>query len=99
MPISNVLCAYFALILSLNFTSDLTAHPFIAVIGPSIQPTQQQPIVQLVQGFEPFTGRVTRNRVRIRVGADLNSSIVRELAHSALISVIGEENNFYLIKT
>lgn len=47
---------------------------------------------------EPFTGRITRNRVRMRAGADLNSPILRELTEGTLVGVVSEEDTFYAIK-
>lgn len=89
----KVLFLSFTLLVGL--TDSASAH-----ISPSAAPTPV-PIVQpppMKPFMEPFTGRVTRNRVRIRVGADLNSPIVREVDHSTLLSVVGEDNGFYAIK-
>lgn len=48
--------------------------------------------------FEPFTGRIRRNKVRMRIQADVNSPIVSELPQSALIAVVGEQDDFYAVR-
>lgn len=48
--------------------------------------------------FEPFTGCIRRNKVRMRIGADVNSSIVSELSQGVLLSVVGEQDDFYAVR-
>lgn len=48
--------------------------------------------------FDPFTGRISRNRVRMRSGPDLNSPILRELEQGNLVEIVGEQEGFYAIK-
>lgn len=48
--------------------------------------------------FEPFTGRIRRNKVRMRIGADVHSNIVSELPQGSLIAVVGEQDDFYAVR-
>lgn len=47
---------------------------------------------------EAFTGRVTRDRVRVRLHPNLESPIFRELNRNDLIVVVGQQDDFYAIK-
>lgn len=47
---------------------------------------------------DTFTGKVTRNRVRMRTSADLGSPVLKELAQGELVGVLGEEDVFYAVK-
>ena len=49
--------------------------------------------------FEPFTGRVLGNKVRMRTKADLDSNIIRQYNKNDLVLVIGEEDEFYAVET
>lgn len=48
--------------------------------------------------FSSFTGKVNRNRVRMRTDATLESSIVRELDRGEFLVVVGETGEFYEIQ-
>ena len=45
-----------------------------------------------------FTGRVTRDRVRLRLNSSTDSPIIRELNRGDMFLVTGEEDDFYAIK-
>ncbi len=45
-----------------------------------------------------FTGRVTKNKVRMRVQPNLDAKILKELAKDDLVVVVGESEDFYAIK-
>ncbi|MBB63749.1 MAG: hypothetical protein CMO81_01660 [Waddliaceae bacterium] len=47
--------------------------------------------------FKEFTGRVTRNRVRLRSGSSLESKVVQEMGRDDLLIVQGEQDDFYEI--
>lgn len=53
---------------------------------------------QTQEAFTPFTGKTTRNKVRLRAGADLNSPIVRELEKGTLLGIVGQDDLFYSVK-
>jgi hypothetical protein len=48
--------------------------------------------------FSAFTGKVKGKKVRLRLKADIESQIIRELAHNDLLSVVGEHGDFYAIE-
>jgi hypothetical protein len=48
--------------------------------------------------FNAFTGKVIGKHVRLRVGADLESQIVREMGKNDLIVVTGENGEFYQVE-
>lgn len=51
-----------------------------------------------VHAFEPFTGKITANKVRLRSGPDLESKIIQELNKDELLIVTGEQNGFYAVE-
>lgn len=48
--------------------------------------------------FKAFTGKVTRNKVRLRVQPTLDGAIVRELNKGDLAVVVGETEDYYAIQ-
>lgn len=48
--------------------------------------------------ISPFTGRVTKNKVRMRVQPNLDAKILKELSKDELVVVVGESDDFYAIK-
>jgi hypothetical protein len=60
----------------------------------------EKPVAQVKPAapFRPFTGKVKGKKVRLRLNADLESSVVKELNKSDLISVVGETGNFWAVE-
>lgn len=50
------------------------------------------------QPFEPFTGKVSRNKVRLRLTPDLEGKVVNEVQKDQLLIVVGESEDFYMIQ-
>lgn len=48
--------------------------------------------------FTPFTGKVAKNKVRMRTGPNLDAAIIRELNKGELVIVLGESDEFYAIQ-
>ncbi|MBI3508328.1 MAG: hypothetical protein HY069_01645 [Chlamydiia bacterium] len=48
--------------------------------------------------FKPFTGKVTANKVRIRVKPDLESHILRQIDKNELLLVVSDAGDFYGIE-
>ncbi len=73
-----------ATLLSLNagLVADATAPPVAA-------PTQA--------AFQPFTGRVTGQRVRLRAGYEGDSAIIKEVNRGDLLIIEGEKHDFYAV--
>jgi hypothetical protein len=51
-----------------------------------------------VNPFTPFTGKVSKSKVRMRLGASLDSAIIRELNKGDLLVVSGETDEFYAVQ-
>lgn len=47
--------------------------------------------------LEPFAGRITGSKVRLRTHPNLEGHVVREIAPGELFAVMGEENDFYAV--
>lgn len=48
--------------------------------------------------FHAFTGKVTKNRVRLRQQPNLDGPILRELKQNDLLIVVGETDDFYAVQ-
>lgn len=48
--------------------------------------------------FQSYTGKVTKNKVRMRLQPNLDSPIVRELDKNELVIVVGKTEDFYAIE-
>ncbi len=58
------------------------------------RPTSQA----IAMKFQPFTGKITKNRVRIRLQPTYDGPVLRELSRNDLIVVLGETEDFYAIQ-
>lgn len=62
------------------------------------EPTKKAPTPQeQAQTTQPFTGKVTRNKVRLRLQPSLDAPILTELCRDDLLSVVSETDEFYAI--
>lgn len=50
------------------------------------------------KNFEPFTGKITKNKVRLRLQSNYEGPVLRELNRSDYVSVLGETDDFYAIQ-
>lgn len=48
--------------------------------------------------FKPFTGKILRNKVRMRAQPNLDGPIVKEMNAEELVLIDGEMNEFYVVK-
>jgi len=77
---------------------------FAFSLAASLQasPTKNSPTQQTAQkkseSFKPFTGKLTANKVRIRIKPDLDSHILRQMNKNDLLLVVGEEGDFYAVE-
>jgi uncharacterized protein YgiM (DUF1202 family) len=84
-----------------DVSAPVAAEPVIAppmeapVIAPIAAPA---PVVKKEIPFTAFTGKVKGRNVRVRLKADLDSYIVKELNKNDLLSVVGEKDNFWVIE-
>jgi len=47
--------------------------------------------------LEPFTGKITRNKVRVRLQPSLDALILEELPRDTIVSIVGESEEFYAV--
>ncbi len=68
--------------------------------GSTPPPTNSKPPAQQIgaKAFRPFTGKVTANKVRMRIKPDLDSHIVRQANKNDLFLVVAEEGEFFAIE-
>lgn len=67
--------------------------------APQTAPQSKNPSSQhAIKAFKPFTGKVSANKVRLRVKADLDSHIIRQLSKNDLLLIVGEEGEFYAVE-
>lgn len=55
-------------------------------------------VAEPAQKFQPFTGKVVANKVRIRTKPDLESPIVRQVNKSDLLLIVKEEGDFFAVE-
>lgn len=48
--------------------------------------------------FDPFTGKITKNKVRVRLQPAFDGPVLRELGLNDLVVVLGESDDFYAIQ-
>lgn len=48
--------------------------------------------------LEPFTGKVTKNRVRLRLQSNYEGPVLREFNRNDLVLILGETDDFYAIQ-
>jgi hypothetical protein len=72
------------------------AQPIVQQAPPAVMVPPPAPKVEVP--FKPFTGRVKRSKVRLRLNANLESAIVKELHKSELLSVVGEKGGFWMVE-
>jgi hypothetical protein len=48
--------------------------------------------------FRPFTGKIKGKKVRMRLHADLESQVIRELNKKDLLSIVGEKGDFWAVQ-
>lgn len=75
--------------------------------APSVAPVQAPEIavapaptkvVEPERAVSPFTGKVKGKKVRLRLKADMDSHVIRELEKSELLSVVGEKGDFWAVQ-
>ena len=75
-----------------------TPAPIAAEPAPVVvkEPTPAAIVVE--KSISPFTGKIKKQKVRLRAGADLDSRVVKELSKSDLLVVTGEKGDFYAVE-
>jgi len=91
----------FALSVSMTYTAQITAEQAMNNFSQENpeQPVEQKPPIQtVIQATEAFTGKITRNRVRLRSQPHLDAPILKELQKDDCIVVNGIADDFYAVK-
>jgi hypothetical protein len=101
----------FSLAYADNSAEDMTAAAPSAIEPLDISPSEvpepffAQPIVEqapavavIERPFSPFTGKLKRNKVRLRASADLEGRVIKELNRTDLLVVVGEKGDFYAVE-
>lgn len=78
-------------------------EPAPIIIAPVIpEPVKLAPkkvVEKVVEvNVNPFTGKVKGRKVRMRLKPDLDSRIIKELAKSELVTVVGEKGDFWAVQ-
>jgi hypothetical protein len=77
----------------------LSLCSFMIATHAQSTPPNKNPSGQIVaKTFKPFTGKVSANKVRIRVKPDLDSHIIRQISKNDLLLIVGEEGDFYAVE-
>ncbi len=84
-----------SLILSTLFATTLSIIAPVTADDETAVKTQARPLQTLP--FKPFTGRVTGNKVRIRLQPNLDGPILRQTPKGELFVVVGETDDFYAV--
>ncbi len=63
---------------------------------PEKKAQRRSPVVKAA--FSPFTGKVTGDKVRMRLQPDLDGYIVRELTKNELLSIADQEGEYYCVQ-
>lgn len=67
-------------------------------IPTEIKTPQETPVTPPAAPFKPFTGKITRNNVRLRLQPNLDCLIIKELNRHDRIVVLGESDEFYAVQ-
>lgn len=59
---------------------------------------KEEPAAQPKKPFDSFTGKVTKNRVRLRLLPNLDGNIIKELNQGNMILIVDETDDFYAIE-
>jgi len=64
------------------------------------QESSEKPGSKLAQptAISAFTGRITKNKVRLRIQPNLDAKIISELARDDLLVVVGESEDFFALR-
>lgn len=88
---------------SAQMYADATESPTYQEDNTPYQQEEQQPAVEIHKEqppavpFNAFTGRVSKNKVRLRQQANLDSPILKELNRGDMIIVTNETDDFYAV--
>lgn len=69
-----------------------------AIPAPAQTPTSEDTNFIEQSKFTPFTGKIIKNKVRMRLSPSLDSPVLRELNKDDLLVVVSEDEDFYAVQ-
>ena len=88
------ICSF--LTLSMLITSGLQSEPPSKIKSTELLKPQDFPKIS-TPAFSSFTGKVTKNKVRMRLTPGLDSPVIKQLEKDDLLIVNGEDDEFYSV--
>ncbi|MES2121146.1 MAG: SH3 domain-containing protein [Chlamydiota bacterium] len=82
-------------------TPDFSSSDFTSFSSMEASPSFAEPKAAAKKKevpFSPFTGKIKGRKVRMRLSADLDSKIIKELSKNQLVSIIGEKGDFWEVQ-
>lgn len=81
-----------------------TATGVEAKTAPVVEPktaagveAETAPVAKETQPFQPFAGRITGNKVRLRTAPHLDAPVIKELGNGEVFAITGEEKEYYIV--
>lgn len=89
-----------ALVALIATSFSICAEEGAKAAAPVASSAAAKPVVKAAESksFKPFTGRVTGQRVRIRLLADTESPVISEANKGDYLVIAGEKSNFYMVE-
>lgn len=81
-----------------QLTPDKHAIPYESPAQPGALDSAKKKALKHETAFEPFTGKVTGSKVRLRLQPNLDGIILKELSLGELLVVTGEFDEYYAVK-
>jgi uncharacterized protein YgiM (DUF1202 family) len=66
--------------------------------SPKTEKQQQRKVSIAASKFEPFTGKVTKPKVRLRLQSNYEGPVLREMNPDEYVIVLGETEDFYAVR-
>lgn len=82
-------------ILNCLIAGSLSAVPKDQMLLPTLQPRAEETKKPV---YSVFTGKITKNKVRLRANPAIDSPIIKEFSLGDLVIVEGEDEDFYAVK-
>lgn len=83
---------------SMLHTCVLFILPFSPLLAEENSPKEEKPTTPANIPITPFTGKVTKNKVRLRFTPSYEGQVLKELQKNDLFIVLGETDDFYAVQ-
>jgi len=88
---------FISLLLAASAIATTPVEPVPEKANPPSEEPYKQPIKETQKKIEPFTGKVSGSKVRLRLQPSLDGLILKELCQGDLLIVTGEAEDFYAV--